>query len=71
MTPPKDRNFLADIGYPWYVLAHYNEAMDYFVYADLQIDMYDSKWNDTYYTTENCKEEEILNWIEVPKKVRR
>jgi hypothetical protein len=58
MTPPKDCNFLANIGYPWYVVAHWNEAMGYFVYAELQIDLYQGEWNDTYFTNDNFGEDE-------------
>ena len=66
MTPPKDKTFLADIGYPYYVYAHYNEAMGYFVYAELQVDMYKTSWNDTYFQTDSFKEEELKGWIEMP-----
>ena len=66
MTPPKDKTFLADIGYPYYVYANYNKAMDYFVYAELQVDMYLVKYEDTYFITESFHEEELKGWVEVP-----
>ena len=65
-TPPKNRTFLADIGYPFYVLAHWNEAMDYYVFAELQVDLYKSSWTDTYFQTDSFKEEELIGWIEKP-----
>lgn len=67
MTPPKDRNFLANIGYPWYVVANWNEAMGYFVYAEFQLDLYEGEWNDTYFASESFTEEELIGWIEMPK----
>lgn len=67
MTPPKDCNFLANIGYPFYVTAHWNEAMGYFVYAELQVDLYGGEYNDTYYITDNFKEEDLISWVDMPK----
>lgn len=67
MTPPKDNSFLANIGLPFYVVAHWNEAMGYYVYAELQIDLYNGEWNDTYFQTDSFEESDIKSWIEFPK----
>lgn len=65
--PPKDKLFLANIGYPNYVMAHWNEAMHCYVYAELQVDMYHGEWDDTYFQTESFDELELKSWIELPK----
>jgi len=65
-TPPKNKTFLADIGYPYYVLAHWNEAMDYYVFAELQVDLFEGKLNDTYFQTESFKEDELIGWVDKP-----
>ena len=65
-TPPKDKHFLANIGYPWYVTAHWNEAMGYYIFADFQVDFYEGECTDTYFTTESFNEDEIISWIEYP-----
>ena len=66
-TPPKNEHFLADIGYPWYVLAHWNEAMGCFIFADFQIDFYEGECNDTYFTSDSFTENNLISWIEFPK----
>ena len=68
MQPPKDKLFLADIGYPYYVLTHWNGAMEYYVYTELQVELYHGEWNDTYFQTDSFREEEIKSWIDFPKK---
>ena len=65
--PPKDRTFLANIGLPWYVVAHWNPAMDEFVYASMQVDMFEGEWNDTYFESDYLNESDIRSWIELPK----
>jgi len=66
-APPRDNMFLANIGLPRYVVAHWNPAMDEFVYAELQVDMFEGEWNDTYFESEYFKESDIRSWIELPK----
>jgi len=66
-TPPKDRTFLANIGLPWYVVAHWNPIVSEYVYAEFQVDMYLGKWDDAYFQTEYFKESEIIDWIEMPR----
>jgi len=65
-TPPKDNSFLADIGLPYYVVALWNKAMGYYVYADLQVDLYNGEWDDTYFQTDHFDENELKSWIELP-----
>jgi len=66
-APPRDNLFLANIGYPYYVLAHWNEGMGYYIYAELQVDMYKGEWDDTYFQTESFQESDIISWIEMPR----
>ena len=67
MTPPKDNNFLANIGLPFYAVAHWSPVHNAFVYANLQADLFKGEWNDYYFDTEYFTEDELLNWIEFPK----
>lgn len=67
MTPPRDRVFLADVGYPYLVLCHYNPINNDYVYTELQVDLYEGVWQDYYFQNEHCAEDEIKGWIELPK----
>lgn len=67
MTPPKDKLFLADIGYPYYVLAHWSNVDNQYIFAELQVDLYQGKWDDVYFQTDRFKEYELKGWIEMPK----
>lgn len=66
MTPPKNRLFLADIGYPHYVIAHWSKVNNQYVFAEMQVDLYQGEWDDVYFQTEYFEEEEIKSWIELP-----
>lgn len=65
-TPPKNRLFLADIGYPHYVLAHWNKVNNQYIFAEIQLELYQGEWDDVYFQTEYFEEEEIKSWIELP-----
>lgn len=66
-APPKDRCFLADIGLPYLVMCRFNEAQNDYAIADLQADLYETKWNMFYFQSEYVSENEIKSWVEVPK----
>ena len=67
MTPPKDRLFLADVGFPSLMMTHWCEPSKKFVCANLCVDCYEGEWNDWYFENERFDENEIKGWIEVPK----
>lgn len=61
---PKDRQIIITDEYGMERVAHWSEADEKFVYANLQTDMYEGKWNMNYYENEYIKEEHILYWRE-------
>ena len=64
-TAPKDMNpFLADVGYPWAVLAVWNEYEGHFVTVELQANMVNGEYTDTYF--ENEREEVVKRWMPLP-----
>jgi len=65
-APKTGEQFLADVGYPWPVVAVYSEAENGFVYAELECSLYEGK-NDPYYITEREKPENIKRWRPMPK----
>lgn len=65
-TAPKHKPILLDVGLPWLVVGHWNEPSDKWVYANLQSDLYDGLWIDTYF--ENEYEDKILGWLPMPEK---
>ena len=65
--PPKDRLFLADVGFPSLMMTHWYEPSECFVCASLRVDLYQGEWNDYYFENEHFYESEIKGWIEVPK----
>jgi len=64
--PPKDREFLANIGYPWAVVCRWNEYQSEWVYSMLEVNMMDGEYNDTYFSNEYAKEDEVVAWMELP-----
>ena len=70
MTPPKDRLFLADVGFPFLMMTHWCEPSECFVCASLQVDLYQGEWNDYYFENERFYESEIKGWIELPKAIK-
>ena len=63
--PPKNGStFLADFGLPWPVVAAWNGCDENWVYANLQVNMVNGIYNDTYFETE--REERIIQWMALP-----
>ena len=67
MTPPKDRLFLADVGFATLMMIHWCEPSQQFVCANLCADCYKEEWNDYYFENEHFDEDEIKGWIELQK----
>jgi hypothetical protein len=66
-NPPNDGNpFLADIGYPWPVFAAWNGCDCCYVYANLQCNMVDGVYNDTYFENEYEKPNGVKRWMPLP-----
>ena len=66
-TAPKDGSiFLADMGLPWLVVCMWNAAVDKWVYANPQINLYEGEWNDSYFESEWDDESELKGWIPMP-----
>lgn len=61
---PKKSVILLDVGYPWLVAGIWNAPSESWVYADLQIDLYEGEWNDTYF--ENEHEKKPNGWMPLP-----
>lgn len=66
-APPRDRVFLARLGWPWPVICHYSPFDGDFVWAMVQVNMVDGEWDDYYFETEHSPESEIKAWMDVPK----
>ncbi len=61
--PPTDLTpFLADVGWPWPVLACWNGADEKYIYANHQIDMYNGVLEDSYFENETAELHEIKRW---------
>lgn len=69
--PPKDRLFLADVGFATLMMTHWCEASNQFVCANLCVDYYKGNWNDWYFENEHFDESEIKGWIEVPTRLKQ
>ena len=66
-TAPKDGTpFLADMGWAYLVVCIWNAAVDKWVYANLQVNLYHGQWNDTYFESEWEEESELKGWIPMP-----
>lgn len=66
-APPRDRVFLAKLGWPWPVMCHYSPLDNDFVWVDIQVNFVDGEWNDYYFENKYSAEDEITAWMEVPK----
>lgn len=65
--PPKTGNtFLADVGYPWPVVAAWNDCDSCWVYANLQVSMVDGVYNDTYFENEHEPANGVKRWMPLP-----
>ena len=65
--PPKDRLFMANVGFPFLMMTHWCEPSEKFVCANLCADCYKDEWNDYYFENEHFDEDEIKGWIELQK----
>lgn len=62
---PLDRQILLDVGLPWPVVGSWCGASEAWVYANFQIGMYESLFNDAYF--ENEHEYAPKCWRELPR----
>lgn len=66
-TAPRDMSsFLANVGMPWPVLAVWNEVQGQFCTTELQVDMYQGVYNDTYFQCEYYNPDQVLGWMLLP-----
>ena len=63
-TAPKDKTIIADVGLPCAVMAHWDEAENTWVYANLQCDLYHGQWNEYYF--ENEYGAVLKGWMPLP-----
>ena len=61
---PKDRQIIITSSMGTNV-AIWSEADKQFVYANLQVDMYNGEWNMYYFENEYIKEEYIISWTNI------
>lgn len=66
-TAPKDRQILADAGWPWPVVARWSEYQGEWVTAQLEGNLCEGK-DDPSYVTEY--EHTLKGWMELPEVVR-
>jgi len=64
MSIPKDRQIIIECGLGAGV-AIWNDTDKSFVFANLQIDLFEGKWNDTYFENEYVQEKDITKWREL------
>lgn len=65
-TAPRDGStFLAAVGYPWPVLACWNEHNDEFVLANLQVNLVDGE-QDPYFENEYERIGALKRWMPIP-----
>lgn len=65
--PPRDMSvFIADIGLPWSVVAVWNGCDENYVYANLQVNMVNGVYNDTYFENETEGVGGIKRWMPMP-----
>lgn len=68
-APRTGRQFLADVGLPWPVMAIWSPAQKEFCYADIETNEYDGE-EDPGFVTEWEKPENIKRWMPLPQQVR-
>ena len=61
---PKDRQIIIITKHN-NLVARWSPADRKFIYANLQVDMYDGKWNMYYFENEYIDEDYILGWREL------
>ena len=66
-TAPRDMTvFLGDFGYPWPMAVVWNPVSEQFCAAELQIDMYEGKYEDSYFQNEYLPAHELRRWMPLP-----
>ena len=66
-TAPKTGTFLADVGWPWPVVAMWSEAADSWIYADVQHSLFEGAADPIFV---NETEDKLRAWMPLPE-VRR
>jgi len=61
---PKDRQIIIITKQGTYT-SQWSPADNKFAYANIQIDMYEGKWDMYYYETEYIEEDYVLGWREL------
>ena len=64
--PQTGQPFLADVGWPWAVVAAWNRPNNSFVYAQPDIDLFMGVWDDTSFVNEHAQLKEIKAWAVLP-----
>jgi len=64
-APRTGQLFLADVGWPWPVMAMWSESQEEFCYAATDASVYEGK-NDPVFVTEWEKLENIKRWMPLP-----
>lgn len=72
-TAPKDKEVLLSVaGYSWSLVGIWNEPSKKWCYAQLSVDLYDGKWNDTSFQSEYEAEtledglRNVTHWMPLP-----
>jgi len=65
-TAPKDDVIIANLGFPFPLVATWNKPSGQWVTANLEVDLYHGEWNDTSFCNEYFAEKELLGWMPLP-----
>ena len=68
-TAPRDGTaIIANFSnYPWALSATYCKASKSWCAAELQVEMFHGKWNDSYFENEWVEDNSLLAWMPMPK----
>ena len=63
---PKDREIIGEFkNYPFTVVCIWNDHMKKWVYASVQLNMMNGKWNDPYFENDYFDEDQLVRWREL------
>lgn len=65
-TAPKGGVIIANLGFPFPLVATWNKPSSKWVAANLEIDLYNGEWNDSSFSNEYFSEKELLGWMPLP-----
>ncbi|MCK9172292.1 MAG: hypothetical protein M0O99_02270 [Desulfuromonas thiophila] len=66
-TAPKDgKPFLANVGHPWLLMCCWNPVTESWCCAMPQTDLYEGKFQDTYFENHYFDDHELIGWLPVP-----